>query len=272
MKPDIDSELEQYLRNLGGVQPTSERLARARAVRPNMRSRRPRLRGPMAVGLVGVCLVGGIATGAGLTPWDASKPAADEGGRPAPTDALRALGAFRTPAVNEPRAAINDAVRRLGSPWTVYDGSVRLARRSFTGGPVFLMYAAMREYELPEGVTEPPGAHRLSQGVYVDIPGAQVGSAGPFSVSQIQAGTAFVLGEMRRPGSTAAGSGRVFTAIVPDGVARVRLDLRNGWSKSFDVRNNVVNARVDPSAGDGAPETLTMLGEDGSVIRVVTLA
>jgi hypothetical protein len=125
---------------------------------------------------------------------------------------------------------------------------------------------------------EPPGG---TQGVYVAVSGrfGGIGADGPFPLSDIERGAAWGIKEVppigpqaQRLAEAPAGlrDGRYFTAVVPDGVAKVELVFRGGTSETHAVSGNVVIGHVEAGSDSEALEAISWLSSDGQTIRTIS--
>lgn len=247
MTPASDQPVIDYLQELRELEPDPAALAALGAVRRPRRVRRT-----LALSLAIVAGSSALAAATGVWPRnpDPIPPARVVPGA-VPADVTAAVSVFeRPPRPRDRSPEARAALTGLRSPFVVDAGSVRAVG---TTPRAYVAFARTDVAALPPRLRahEPPGG---TQGVYVAVSPA-VGD-GPFPLVDIERGAAWGIKEH-------SAGGRLFTGVVPDGVARVQLRLRGGAWTTHPVHGNVVLAKVDEGALDG----WRWLDADGRTLR-----
>ncbi|MDA0179850.1 hypothetical protein OJ997_06055 [Solirubrobacter phytolaccae] len=238
-----DQPVVDYLQTLRDLDPDPAAISALRAVKP----RRRRLRNALTLSLVIVAGSSALAAATGVLSRNPDPiPPARVVHSSVPAEVTAVLSVFDRPQDRSAEARI--ALTALRSPFVVDAGSIRAV-----GDTAYVAFARTDLDALPPKLRqhEPPGG---TQGVYV-VARDGVGD-GPFPLADIERGTAWGIKEL-------PAGGRRFTAVVPDGVARVELRLESGTRTTHAVQANVVLAPVDAEGLDG----WSWLDADGRTLR-----
>jgi hypothetical protein len=276
-----ESTVVAYLRAVGRAELEARQLARLAAAQARAGSRRRRLPMTGRALVVAAALTIGLATGlaiaTGLAPWGGSSPARLDKAGQAPAAARAMLGVLRQPRENTIESEQSAAVAQLRSPWVVSRDSIRPAGENSLGDPIYVMYAKMAPAKVPSDVHVRPEDQSL-EGVYVSVVGSHngVGSDGPYALKDIERGTAFGINEVsavQLTGSPSRGTGpaEYFTAVLPDGVAEMKLTFRDNRTQTITVAHNVATAQLHSGEDAAAVQTIQWRAPDGRSLRDVHL-
>lgn len=248
-------------------------------------------RGPRAARLVAIAATvfavvacsGAAAVAAGWRPGLIFNPeprplARIHAGATAPTDLLSRLRVLRRPPTAEDAGpAAIAAARGIRAPFIVNSRFVRSVGTTPLGEKAFLVAARAdaRGMPVPE---QRLAATAPGNSVFVAVTGPYggVGQVGPFTARSIEAGSAWLTSGLPVTGPVAQQlrqlprslrTGSLFTAVVPDGVARVQLIGPDGIPRTLDVENNVVLGHFSLEADMSAPKHIVWLDGSGHSIQ-----
>jgi hypothetical protein len=243
MTQQAERQVIEYLQTLREMDVEPEELTVLRARLAGRRSWRRRMRRALIPAVVLIAGSSALATATGVAPWwesERSIPPAGVANAGVPADVRAVVGVFRREPGPEDRSADGRAAMAgLRSPFVVDLDSIRAVGKTPLGESAFVVYARTdldRVHPRLRGF-EPPGG---TQGIYVAVHGrfGGRGADGPHPLVDVERGTAWGINEVGH------GHGRLFTAVLPDGVAAVEITFRDSSTVRYKVHDNVVIAGV----------------------------
>ena len=265
-----EQHVVDFLTELRDLEPEPVQLAALANHRSGVARRGRRLRSTRRVVALALAIVAGssaLAAATGVFRNPDPIPPARVVESSVPSAVAATVSVFDRPAEARDRSAdARAAIALIRSPYVIDGGSVRSVGTTPLGEAAYVAFARtdldalsakQRRFE-PEGGTE---------GVYVAVGGRHggVGADGPYPLADIKRGTAWGIKEIPATVPADVATGRLFTAVVPDGVAEVQITFRDGTREAGRVSGNVV---ITPVQADGV-QTLRWLSADGETLRTI---
>jgi hypothetical protein len=245
MSSRTEEQVAAYLASLSTLEPEPAQLAALSAAARARPTRR--LRTVAAVALVILAGSSTLATATGLVSLPGRGPDPERPARvadaPLPAAVSDLLGVFATPALTGDAATSAHSLltEALRAPYVVAPDSVRPV-----GDAAYIAYVKL------------DGAYRgFSEGVVVAF---ERSAEGPYPPADVRRGTAWGVRE--------TGDGVRLVAILPDGVAGIRVTMDDGTRASAPVRGNVAFAPLGTEAGTSV-DTIVWLDGAGDALRTL---
>jgi len=287
MTHNAEEQVVEYLRRIASVEPPRSEQQRAerferRAASPRRRIV-PRARKAVSVAAAMLAASATLAAGAAIvvpiTRNPDPLPPAQVAPASVPPDLAGTLEILRRPPEPSDRSpAAQKAAQNLRAPFVIAAGSVRAIGLTPLGESAFVAYVKSDPRTIPQGINLRPGDEKLD-GIYVLASGPYggLGQDGPYPLADIKRGTAFGIKELPSVGPeadrleveqpAAAQAGRTITIVVPDGVAQVEFQFRDGTTERHAVHDNVVLDILQAGDAAGPPKAITWFSANGSVLR-----
>jgi hypothetical protein len=262
MSPRTEEHLTSYLRSLSTLEPQPTQITALQAAARARPLRRLRVRNTLALAVVIVAGSSTLATATGIVSLPGMNPDPLPPARvvenPVPADARGLFGVLRTPALTGHRAAVARSVvtQALRAPFVIDPGSIRSVGATPLAAPAFVAYARMDRSQM--GPAERRAFPDGLEGIVVAVEGAS--TEGPYPLDDVRRGVAWGVQEV--------GDGALMTAILPDGVASIRITMDDGTRVSASVHRNVAFAHLN-TAADTSVNELRWIDEAGEAIKTL---